>query len=171
LAWFSKNKWSNQNFWEMYIWLYFQHSYVSGDRYSFLVDSAYVPAYFQHDHQGAPRMGSDRVPRRPRDPRFPAAGRGGWCVTVDTATTGLDLAITVDPCGRWSDNGQQSDPSGRWSDNGQQWSDTGRRRSDTWCCRLVSGRHGDTVSRPPRTAGGQGTWPLDVRQGPDLGWR
>jgi hypothetical protein len=26
---------------------------VSDDRYSFLVDYAYVPAYFRHDHRGA----------------------------------------------------------------------------------------------------------------------
>jgi hypothetical protein len=32
-------------------------------------------------------MGSDGVPRRSRDPRFPAASRGGWRVTVYTGTT------------------------------------------------------------------------------------
>jgi hypothetical protein len=35
-------------------------------------------------------------------------------------------------------------------------SDTGQ-QSDTGCCRLVAGGHGDTVSRPARTAGRQGT--------------
>jgi hypothetical protein len=88
-------------------------------------------------------MGSDGVLRRPRDPRFPATGRGGWWVTVDTTTTGLDSTVTVDPGGRRSDTG------GRRSDTGG--------RSDTGCCRLVAGGHGNTVSRPPRTAGGQGT--------------
>jgi hypothetical protein len=34
-------------------------------------------------------MGLDGVPRRSCDPRVPAAGRGGWRVTVDTGTTGL----------------------------------------------------------------------------------
>jgi hypothetical protein len=62
-----------------------------------------------------------------------------------------------------------SDTCRRWSDTGL-WSDTGR-WSDTGCCRLVAGGHGDTVSRPARTAGGQGTWPLDVRPRPYLGWR
>jgi hypothetical protein len=32
-------------------------------------------------------------------------------------------------------------------------------------------RHRLFVSRLARTAGGQGTWPLDVRPGPHLGWR
>jgi hypothetical protein len=36
-------------------------------------------------------------------------------------------------------------------------SDTGGRRSDTGCYRLVAGSHDDTVSRPARTAGRQGT--------------
>jgi hypothetical protein len=51
------------------------------------------------------------------------------------------------PAAAWSDTGRQSD--GRRSDTG------GRR--DTECCRLVTCGHGDTVSRPARTAGGQGT--------------
>jgi hypothetical protein len=91
-------------------------------------------------------MGSDGVPRYSRDPRFPAAGRGGWRVTVYTGTTGLDsIDIAI---GR-------SDP-GRWSDLGGRRSDTDG-RSDTGCCRLVAGGHGDTVSRPARTTSGQGT--------------
>jgi hypothetical protein len=36
-------------------------------------------------------------------------------------------------------------------------SDPGGRQSDTGCCRLIAGGHGDTVSRPPRTTGRQGT--------------
>jgi hypothetical protein len=98
-------------------------------------------------------MGSDGVPRRSRDPRFPAADLGGWRITVDTGTTGLDSAdIAIgrsDPGGRRSDPAWRSDPDGRPSDTGG--------RSDTRCCRLVAGGHGDTVSRPPRTMGGQGT--------------
>jgi hypothetical protein len=77
----------------------------------------------------------------------PAAGRRGWRVTVDTTTTGFDLAITVG--GRRSDHGRRSV-------TGERRSDTGR-QSDTGCCRLVAGGHGDTVSQPARTAGGQGT--------------
>jgi hypothetical protein len=71
--------------------------------------------------------------------RCPAAGRGGWLVTVD-AGTGLNSADTATG----------------WSDPGGQRSDTGGQR-DTGCYRLVAGGHGDTVSRPARTAGGQGT--------------
>jgi hypothetical protein len=53
---------------------------------------------------------------------------------------------------------------GRWSDIGGRWSDTGRqsdtdRQSDTGCCRLVASGHGDTFSRPARTASHQGTGP------------
>jgi hypothetical protein len=53
---------------------------------------------------------------------------------------------------------------GRWSDIGGRWSDTGRqsdtdRQSDTGCCRLVASGHGDTFSRPARTASRQGTGP------------
>jgi hypothetical protein len=44
---------------------------------------------------------------------------------------------------------------GRRSDHDRR-SDTGR-QSDTRWCRLVAGGHGDTVSRPPKTAGCQGT--------------
>jgi hypothetical protein len=44
---------------------------------------------------------------------------------------------------------RRSDIGGRRSDTGQQ--------SDTRYCRLVAGGHGDTVSRPARTAGRQGT--------------
>jgi hypothetical protein len=55
---------------------------------------------------------------------------------LHTATTGFDSAITID--------------------TGRRRSDTGR-QSDTRCCRLVAGVHGDTVSRPARIAGGQGT--------------
>jgi hypothetical protein len=33
----------------------------------------------------------------------------------------------------------------------------GGRQSDTGCCRLVAGGHGDTVSRPASTTGRQGT--------------
>jgi hypothetical protein len=94
-------------------------------------------------------MGSYGVPRRPRDPRFPAAGRGGWRVTVDTSTTGLDSVVTVDPGGR------RSNPGGRRSDTGGRSDTCGR--SDTGCCRLMASGHGDTVSRLARTAGGQGT--------------
>jgi hypothetical protein len=45
-------------------------------------------------------------------------------------------------------------------------SDTGR-QIDIGCSRLVAG--GDIVSRPARTAGRQGTRPLYVQPGPDLG--
>jgi hypothetical protein len=47
---------------------------------------------------------------------------------------------------------------GRRSDTGERWSDTGR-QSDIGCCRLVASGHGDTVSRPARTASRQGTGP------------
>jgi hypothetical protein len=95
-----------------------------------------------------------------------AAGRRGWHITVGAATTGFDSAVTVG--GRRSDHGRHSDTGGRWSVTGRRWSVTGR-QIDTECSRLVAG--GDTVSRPARTAGRQGTGPLDVRPGPDLGWR
>jgi hypothetical protein len=94
-------------------------------------------------------MGSDGVPRRPRYPRFLAAGRGGWRVTVDTTTTDLDSTVTVDPGGWWSDHGRRSDTGGRQSDTGG--------RSDNGHCRLITGGNVDSVSRPPRTAGGQDT--------------
>jgi hypothetical protein len=55
---------------------------------------------------------------------------------------------------RWRDTGRQRDTSGRRDTGGR--SDISRRR-DTRCCRLVAGGHGDTVSRPARTAGGPGT--------------
>jgi hypothetical protein len=45
---------------------------------------------------------------------------------------------------------------GRRSDTGGRQSDTDR-QSDTGCYRLVAGGHGDTVSRPARAAGRQGT--------------
>jgi hypothetical protein len=64
----------------------------------------------------------------------PAAGRRACRVTVDTATTCFDSAVT--------------------SHNRR--SDTGR-QSDTGYCRLVAGGHDDTVSRPARTEGRQGT--------------
>jgi hypothetical protein len=70
----------------------------------------------------------------------PAAGRRSCRVTVDT-TTGFDSAVTV--------GGRRSDTVGRRSDTGRQ--------SDTGCCRLVAGGHGDTVPRPARTTGRQGT--------------
>jgi hypothetical protein len=85
---------------------------VTGGRYSFLVHSAYVPAYFRHDHRGPGRLGSDGVQRRSRDPRCPTAGRRGWLVTVDTYN-GLDSADTAtghsDPGGRRRDTGRQRD--------------------------------------------------------------
>jgi hypothetical protein len=77
--------------------------------------------------------------------RCPAAGRGGWLVTVD-AGTGLNSADTATG---WSDPGGQRSDTGRRSDTGGQ--------RDTGCYSLVAGGHGDTVSRPARTAGGQGT--------------
>jgi hypothetical protein len=76
----------------------------------------------------------------------PTTGRGGWHVTVDTGT-GLDSADIAtgrsDPGGQRSDTGRRSDPDDR--------------RRDTGCCGLLAGGRGDTVSRPARTAGGQGT--------------
>jgi hypothetical protein len=68
--------------------------------------------------------------------------------SADTATGRSDPDSRQSDTGRRSDNGRRSDP-GRRSNPG------GRR--DTGCCRLVAGGHGDTVSRPARTAGGQGT--------------
>jgi hypothetical protein len=91
-------------------------------------------------------MGSDGVPRRSCDPRFLATGQGGWCVTVYTGTTCLDVTDTA--TGR-SDPGRRSNP-------GDGRSYTGG-RSNTGCYRLVADGHGDTVSRPARTTGGQGT--------------
>jgi hypothetical protein len=67
---------------------------VSCGRYSFLVPSAYVPSCFGHDHRGPTGLGSDGVRRHSRDPRCPAAGRGGWPVTVDIGT-GWDSADTA----------------------------------------------------------------------------
>jgi hypothetical protein len=70
---------------------------------------------------------------------------------VDATATGFDSAVTVG--GRRSDTGgRRSITSGRRSDTGLQ--------IDTECSRLVAG--GDTVSRPARTVGRQGTGPLDV---------
>jgi hypothetical protein len=89
---------------------------VSGSGYSFLIHSAYVPACFRHDHRGLAGLGSDGVRRHSRDPRCPAAGRGGWPFTVDIGT-GLDSADTT--TGR-------SDPGGQWSD----WAAKGHRQAE-----------------------------------------
>jgi hypothetical protein len=112
----------------------------------------------------------------------PAAGRRASHVTVHTATTGFDSAVAVGDrrsdhgrrsdtggCqsvtgGRWSDTGgcrsvtagRRSDTGGRRSVTGGRRSDTGR-QSDTGCCRLVAGGHGDTVCPPASTTGRQGT--------------
>jgi hypothetical protein len=112
------------------------------------IPSSSTPPMFQpafdattEDQLGWDQMGTTTFSRpwmsRNRSRRLP--------VTVDTGTSwdSTDTATgRSDPAGRRSDTGERSD---------------NRRRSDTGCCRFVAGGHGDIVSRPARTAGGQGT--------------
>jgi hypothetical protein len=126
---------------------------VCGDRYSFLVHSAYVPACFRRDHRGPFRLGSDGVRRHSRDPGCLATGRGGCPVTVDTGTgwtqpTQPMGGATPVAGGATPAGGATLDPAGS---------------SQVAMATPSPDQLGPRVVRAPN--------PLDVRPGPQLGWR